>query len=192
MATPSGVKKTPTSPLPSTVAVGVARAPPIVKFEAGCAAAVSPPLTVEVVERLKVVAPKVWGVGFVTFATVSVTAVLAAIAHPEPPKVTVYVVLVVPPLVAVQLVEPVPPVMETTELVGHVKLEGNVSTIVLEPPEERAPCAEVVKPTVHVEVSSPADEAGENVTAVGVVAVIVIVAGDVDATAGSVNAVVAD
>jgi hypothetical protein len=173
VATPSGVKETLTRPLACTVAVGVAKPPPIVRFEAGFPAVVSPPLTVEVVETLKAVFVNVWGVGLTTPATVRVTAVLAAIAQPEVAKVIVIVVLVPAEVVPVQVVDPVPPVNVTTGFADHVKPEalGKVKTIVLPPAKEIAPCAEVVKPTVHLEVSSPAEEPGVNVTAVGVVVV---------------------
>jgi hypothetical protein len=108
-----------------------------------------------------------------TLATVRVTAVLAAIAQPVVAKVIVSVVAVVAPPVAVHVVAPVPPVMATVGDEVHVKpgVVGNAKTIVLPPASESAPCAEVVKPTVHFEVSSPADEPGVNVTAVGAVAV---------------------
>ena len=78
---------------------------------------------------------------------------LAAIAQPLVAKVIVSVVLVVEPVVAVHVVEPVPPVMATTAGLGHEKELGKVKTIVLEPASEMAPCAEVVKPTVKVDVA---------------------------------------
>jgi hypothetical protein len=110
-----------------------------------------------------------------TPATVRVTAVLAAIAQLGVAKVIVIVELVPADVVPVQVVDPVPPVNATTGFAGHEKPGplGNDKTIVLPPAKEIAPCAEVVKPTVHFEVSSPADEPGVNVTDVGVVAVIV-------------------
>jgi hypothetical protein len=70
-------------------------------------------------------------------------------------KVITNVVDVVAPPVAVQVVAPVPPVMATVGVDGHVKPgeAGNVKVIVLEPARDIAPCADVVKPTVKVEVA---------------------------------------
>ena len=71
---------------------------------------------------------------------------------------------------AVQPVNPVPKV--TVGVAGTVELDGSVAVMVL--PRTRLPIAEVVKPTLQVEEALAAADPGENETAVGVAAVMVI------------------
>ena len=149
-------------PGPKETAVGAVAAA-MTTLEAGLAALVS-----SEVATLKVVLVSVLAAGLVIPAMVSEAAVLLFTAHDAPTKVTVTT-----PLdelaVAVQLVKPVPKV--TVGVAGTVRPELKVAVMVL--PAASAPLAEVVKPTVHVDVAPAVWGEPAKETAVGVVAVMV-------------------
>lgn len=102
----------------------------------------------------------------------SVPAVELASAQVPPASVIVTVCPVVEP-VAVQLVNPVGNVM--AGVAGRPKPEANVTEMVL--PTANLPLDEVVKPSVQVVLAPAVWEAPVKLTAVGVVAEIVIAEG---------------
>jgi hypothetical protein len=98
----------------------------------------------------------------VTPATVRVTAVLAAMVHPV--GRVIVTTLAAPAATGVVQVPPVPDVKVTVGVAGTVKLVLKVAVTVFV--AARAPVAEVVKPTVQVEVACATTEPGVKVTAV--------------------------
>jgi hypothetical protein len=101
-------------------------------------------------------------------AIVRVAAVLLPSAQLGPFRVIVTTLLVVEAERTVQLLKP--EVRATVGLAGTVKLELNVTVIVL--PAPKAPIEDVVKPIVQVDKALGAVEPGANVTLLGAVATV--------------------
>jgi hypothetical protein len=94
---------------------------------------------------------------------VTATAVMAAMVQPAGRVITT--TLAAPDATGVAQVPVAPDVKVTVGVAGTVKLELNVTEMVL--PAAREPVAEVVRPTFQVEVAWATAEPGTNVTPVG-------------------------